>query len=372
MHVNDASQVSAAVAALRGAIPEPPLRGGVAAVAEASSLLLEAASCAWPHMRIRSLRDVLHVSNAKLTSSQSRLVKQIHAAYSLLRHVPDEHIRGQARAVAHVLKGGDGSKMPQPSPDENEAHFDPWAPAARARGLWSPPRRPVAPASVATRVGEECGYEPVGGPCGDGHAGADPDANYVASENATGDLRDRIAEREQAKLVTRMEALEAAVPQALALRLANIERKLGDVALGDLLRAVQSAAAAQAARADALETKIKLAHQKSDILEAQVRAFDRVLAERAEARDHHGGLAASVEALRLDVHELQGRMREMERDLDDEVLRRAGVDPPPDAELSPPDAASLMGEPSFALLGGSDLCAARASSRRAGDPGPQG
>lgn len=55
----------------------------------------------------------------------------------------------------------------------------------------------------------------------------------------------------------------------------------------------------------------------------------------------------------------------MERDLDGEVLRRAGVGRIPDAEVSQSDAASLPEEPSFALLGSSGLCVARASSRGA-------
>lgn len=305
------------------------------------------------------LRQAAHAHRRKLSATVLRRIRAVDVTLAVMRHVTGascSNLVAELRSQLASAKPGDDPHLQGPQ----AARFDPWAAAAAAQGLpgacGGPQKETHQETKTNTNV--DAAWTRSGGACWQA-----PDANAPEAHKVD-------------ELHTNMMALE--------LRLVSIERKLGDVAMGDVLRAVQGAAAAQSARSDALEAKLGQAQQSSDILEAQVRALERALAESTEASSHHGDLPASLDALRREVEKLKERRHDVEYDLGDKVQRRAGIDPPPDAEGSQPSVASPADEdfdaerasvgadagrdalpPMFALMASLDICAARAASRGA-------
>eukprot|EP00929_Paragymnodinium_shiwhaense_P045324 TRINITY_DN23173_c0_g1_i3.p2 TRINITY_DN23173_c0_g1~~TRINITY_DN23173_c0_g1_i3.p2 ORF type:complete len:317 (-),score=66.38 TRINITY_DN23173_c0_g1_i3:83-1033(-) len=104
LYVNDIAALPQVLASLSPQV-QPTDRthvDAVAALAQANRLLLDAAGSAFGK-KVRSLRDVIFWCRACANSGDLRFLKELHFAYSLLRHVSDNDILERSQTFCDQL-----------------------------------------------------------------------------------------------------------------------------------------------------------------------------------------------------------------------------------------------------------------------------
>lgn len=87
---------------------------------------------------VASLAEVSRALRGRQCSQLANRVNKVNIACSVLRHLSAAGLTALMDEIVAALAGSmcdTVDAMPPPSHDEKEAHFDPWAPAARERGL---------------------------------------------------------------------------------------------------------------------------------------------------------------------------------------------------------------------------------------------
>eukprot|EP00929_Paragymnodinium_shiwhaense_P050104 TRINITY_DN25254_c0_g1_i1.p1 TRINITY_DN25254_c0_g1~~TRINITY_DN25254_c0_g1_i1.p1 ORF type:complete len:330 (+),score=78.56 TRINITY_DN25254_c0_g1_i1:73-1062(+) len=101
LFINDPAMLQAALEALNG--ETKGTSSSLACLAQAAETIMEAVSSVCPDIRIRSLRDVMFHMRHKVPAKDLKYIKDVHIAYSLLRHMCPNGIVNTAREVGERL-----------------------------------------------------------------------------------------------------------------------------------------------------------------------------------------------------------------------------------------------------------------------------